>query len=54
MFQICVLDLKNSRKGSNITFLKPFFNVIIKNIKIHNIYDIIKISKYVELDKCGH
>jgi hypothetical protein len=54
MFQICVFDLKHSRKGTNTTFLKRFFNVIIKKNKIHNIYDIIKISKYVELDKCDH
>jgi hypothetical protein len=54
MFQICVLDFKSSRKGTNTTFLKCFLNAMITNIKIHNILDIIEISKYVELDKCVH
>jgi len=32
--------------------LKLFLNEIFKNIKIHNIFYIIEISKYMELDKC--
>jgi len=36
MFQICV-PTKNSRKKTNITFLKHFLNAMIRNIKIHNI-----------------
>jgi len=34
---------KNSREGSNITFLKLFLNAMIMNIKIHNIFEIIEI-----------
>jgi hypothetical protein len=33
-------------------FLKLFLNVMIKDIKIHNILDIIKISKSMEPNKC--
>jgi hypothetical protein len=29
-----------------------FLNAMIKNIKIHNILDIIEISKFMEIDKC--
>jgi hypothetical protein len=32
-------------------FLK---NAMIRNIKIHNIIDIIEISKFMELNKCTH
>jgi len=42
MFQICILDLKNSRKGNNITLFKLFLNAMIINIKIQNILDIIE------------
>ncbi len=40
MFQICVLDqkLKFKEKWSCVTFLKLFLNVMIRNIKIHNIF----------------
>jgi hypothetical protein len=55
MFQICVPNKnKIQGKGSNATFLKLFLNVMIKNIKIHNILDIIEISKSMELNKCRH
>jgi hypothetical protein len=33
-------------------FLKLFLNVMIKNIKIHNILDIIEISKSMKPNKC--
>jgi len=36
----------------SITFLKLFINAMIRNIKIHNIHDIIKISKSMEPKKC--
>jgi hypothetical protein len=45
---------KSSRKGTNITFLKLFLNVMIKNIKIDNIICIIEISKSMEPNKCTH
>jgi hypothetical protein len=51
MFQICVPDQKVQGK-KNVIFLKLFLNAMIKNIKIHNILDIIKISKSVERHKC--
>jgi hypothetical protein len=35
-------------------FLKLFQNEMIKNIKVHNILDIIEISKYMEPNKCIH
>jgi hypothetical protein len=36
---------KKKKKGINIIFLKHFLNAMIRNIKIHNILDIIEISK---------
>jgi len=39
---------KSSKKGTDVTFLKQFLNAMIRNIKIHNIFYIIEISKYVE------
>jgi hypothetical protein len=33
-------------------FLKLFLNAIITNIKIHNILNIIEVSKSMELNKC--
>jgi hypothetical protein len=54
MFQISVHDQKNSREETNITFVKLFLNAMIKNIKIHNTFDIIKISKSMERNKCIH
>jgi len=54
MFQICVLDQKVQGKVAIITFLKLFLNVMIRNIKTHNIFDIIEISKSMEPNKCTH
>jgi phosphoribosylformylglycinamidine (FGAM) synthase PurS component len=48
MFQICVLEPKSSKEKINIMFSKLFQNAVIKNIKIHNILDIIEISKNME------
>ncbi len=45
MLQICVLDQKVQGM---------FFHAMIKNIKIHNIFYIIEISKSMELNKCIH
>jgi hypothetical protein len=52
MFQIYVPNQKVKRKVAIVTFLKLFLNVMIKNIKIHNILDIIRLSK--SMDKCTH
>jgi hypothetical protein len=54
MFQICVLKQKVQGKEINIMFLKLFLNEMIRNIKIHNILDIIEISKSMEPNKCIH
>jgi len=35
-----------------VTFSKLFINAMIRNIKIHNILDIIEISKFMEPNKC--
>jgi hypothetical protein len=35
-------------------FLQPFFKCNVRNIKTHNILDIIEISKSMELNKCIH
>jgi len=43
---------KKFKERNHITFLKHFLNAMIRYIKIHNILDIIEISKYVELNKC--
>jgi len=43
MFQICVPNQKSSMKGTNITLLKLFLNVMIRNIKIQNILILLKI-----------
>jgi len=51
MFQICVHDQKNYRKKIGIIFLKLFINAMIRNIKMHNIPNIIEISKSMELNK---
>jgi hypothetical protein len=36
---------KKFKEKTNIMFSKPFLNAMIRNIKIHNIFDIIEISK---------
>ncbi len=41
-------------KVAIVTFLKLFLNAMIRNIKIHNIFDIIGISKSMEPNKCTH
>jgi hypothetical protein len=51
MFQIYVLNRKAQGKVAIVTFLKPFINVMIRNIKIHNIFYIIGISKSIEHNK---
>ncbi len=43
---------KKYPKKTSATFLKRFKNVMIKNIKIHNIFDIIEISKSIEPNTC--
>jgi hypothetical protein len=45
MFQICVHDQKVQGKKIGVMFLNFFLNAMIRNIKIHNIFDIIEISK---------
>jgi len=45
---------KNLRKETNVTFLELFLNAMIRNIKIHKIFDIIEISKFLEPNKCTH
>jgi hypothetical protein len=52
MFQICVLNQKVQRKKIGVMFLNFILNAMIKNINIHNILDIIEISKYVEPNEC--
>jgi hypothetical protein len=37
-----------------VTFLKLFLTAMIRNIKIHNIFNIIEISKSMEPNKCTH
>jgi hypothetical protein len=51
MFHICVPNQKVPGK-KNIIFLKRFLNAMIRSIKIHNILDIIEISKSMEPNKC--
>jgi hypothetical protein len=45
---------RKSKEKTNIIFLKLFINAMIKNIKIHNILDIIGFSKSMEPNKCIH
>jgi len=52
MFQICGLDPKSSKKNTNVCSWNFFLNAMIKNIKIHNIFYIIEISKSMEPNKC--
>ncbi len=53
MFQICVADQKVKEKKSTLLSRK-FSYAMIKNIKIHNIIDIIEISKFMKPNKCTH
>jgi len=43
---------KKFKEKKNTTFLKLFFNAMVRNIKIHNILDIIEISKSMQPNKC--
>jgi hypothetical protein len=43
---------KKFKEKIDVTLLKLFLNAMIKNIKIQNIFDIIKISKSMEPNKC--
>jgi hypothetical protein len=52
MFQICVHDQKVQGKKIGVMFLNFFLNAMIRNIKIHNIFDIIEISKSMQPHKC--
>jgi hypothetical protein len=53
MFQICVLNKKV--QGKNKCYVqKKILNAMIRNIKIHNIFYIIEISKSMETNKCIH
>jgi hypothetical protein len=52
MFQIYVLDQKVQGKKTSTTFLIFFLNAMIRNIKIHNIIDIIEISISMEPNTC--
>jgi hypothetical protein len=54
MFQTCVLNQNISRKGNIVTFLKLFINTMIKNIKLHKILDMVKVSKSMQPNKCAH
>jgi hypothetical protein len=55
MFEICVPSQKKVQgKGSNATFLKLSLNVMTRNIKIHDILDIIEISKSMEPNRFTH
>jgi len=46
--------LKSSKIGTSVMFVKNFLNAMIRNIEIHNILDVIKISKSMKLNKCIH
>jgi hypothetical protein len=43
---------KKFKEKTNVTFLKLFLNAMIRNIKIHNIFDIIEIQKSTKPNKC--
>ncbi len=53
MFQTCVFDQKlKERKQCYIP--KTFSNAMIGKIKIKNMFDIIKVSKSIQPNKCTH
>jgi hypothetical protein len=54
MFQIYAPNQKVQGRVTMLTFLKLFLNAMMRNIKIHNISDIIRTSKSMELDKYIH
>ncbi len=45
---------KNFKEKKQHDILKTFLNAMVRNIKIHNIIDIIENSKFMELNKCIH
>jgi len=47
-----VFLIEKFKEKKNITFLIFFLNAMIKNIKIHNNFYIIEISKSMEPNKC--
>ncbi len=47
-FKFVFLTKTSSRKNTNDTFLKLFLNSMIKNIKLHNILDVIEVSKSIK------
>jgi hypothetical protein len=52
MFQICVPNQKFKEKKYVLMFFNFFLNAMMRNIKIHNIFYIIEISKSMEPNKC--
>jgi hypothetical protein len=50
MFQICVLNQKVHKMEATLCSLNFFMNAMIRNHKIHNIFDVIEISKSMELN----
>ncbi len=53
-FKFVVLTKKFKERWPCVAFLKLFLKAMIKNVKIHNILDIIGISKSMEFNKCIH
>ncbi len=53
MFQFVFL-IKKFKESDKRYILKTFLNTMIGNIKIHNIFNIFEISKFVEPNKCIH
>jgi hypothetical protein len=49
MFQICVPNQKVQRKKQALHFMKSFINEMIRNIKIHNIFNINEISNLINV-----
>jgi hypothetical protein len=45
---------KKFKEKNSVMVLKRFINAMIRNIKTHNIFDIIGFSKSMELNKCMH
>jgi hypothetical protein len=54
MFQICVPNKKVQGEKPMLQILKKILNVMIRNIKIHNICNINEITKPMEPNKCIH
>ncbi len=43
---------KNFKEKNHRDIPKTFLNAMIRNIKIHNVLDMIEISKFMESNKC--